>query len=286
VYIGSADHRLYALDGASGAEKWHFVAGGEINSAVAIAADGTVYVGSQDFKVYALDANTGTKKWEYLTPYWVESSPAIAPDGTVFVLGWYGLLYALAGTSSLAESPWPKFHATLDNRGLACGRNRFTCDSFSRRRRTRGRGRALPLNVIADGLRPLTYEWTFNGQLLKDVSGPRLERWSFSAANTGIYRVRVSNALGFKESEPMKVSLGCMLSVRSLGPGHVTTLPEAEMDETTFTPGTIVQLTASPEGGRRFIGWSGDLTSLENPLRITLNRSLRLFANFDVFARR
>src|SRR5262249_51489787 len=109
----------------------------------------------------------------------------------------------------------------------------------------------------------------------------RLERWAFSAPDAGIYRVRVSNAAGFKDSEPIKVNLGCMLSVQSFGPGHVTALPEAEMDKSIFAPGTIVQMTAFPEEGRRFVGWTGDLTSLENPLRITLNHSLRLFANFE-----
>src|SRR5204862_3068862 len=117
-------------------------------------------------------------------------------------------------------------------------------------------------------------------QLLSSANGPRLEAVSFSATNAGIYRVRVSNALGFKESEPMEVKLGYMISARALGPGHLSALPDGAI----YAPGTVVQLTASPEAGRRFIGWSGDLVSSENPLPVVANRSLSLFANFECLA--
>src|SRR5439155_24644625 len=80
-----------------------------------------------------------------------------------------------------------------------------------------------------------------------------------------------------KESEPMEIRLGHMLSAQALGPGRVSALP----DGTIYPAGTVVQLTASPKDGRRFIGWSGDLTSSENPLPVKVDRSLRLFANFE-----
>jgi hypothetical protein len=138
-------------------------------------------------------------------------------------------------------------------------------------------GAPLLLDVIAGGARPLTYEWSLNGQILTSPAGPRLEQAALSRTNAGIYRVRISNGLGFKESEPMEVKFGYGLSVRTLGPGHVSGLPEGAV----YAPGTIVQLTAFPDGTRRFTGWSGDLTSSENPLSVTLNASLRLFANFE-----
>jgi outer membrane protein assembly factor BamB len=59
VYIGSEDHKLYALDAATGALKWSYTTAGAIDSSPAV-ANGVVYVGSNDHKVYALDATNGT----------------------------------------------------------------------------------------------------------------------------------------------------------------------------------------------------------------------------------
>ena len=42
VYVGSADKKVYALDGRSGARKWEFVTGGDVSSSPAIGSDGTV----------------------------------------------------------------------------------------------------------------------------------------------------------------------------------------------------------------------------------------------------
>jgi outer membrane protein assembly factor BamB len=54
VYVGSYDHKVYALNGRNGARKWVFVTGDVVQSSPAIGPDGTLYVGSWDHKVYAL----------------------------------------------------------------------------------------------------------------------------------------------------------------------------------------------------------------------------------------
>ena len=81
--------------GATGAQKWTFLTGDNVQSSPAIGADGTVYVGSRDNKVYALDGATGAKKWEFLTGGFVESSPAVGADGTVYVGSFDGKVYAI-----------------------------------------------------------------------------------------------------------------------------------------------------------------------------------------------
>ena len=53
VYFGCNDKNLYALDAATGEEKWKFETGGEIFSSPWI-EDGAVYIASYDGKVYAL----------------------------------------------------------------------------------------------------------------------------------------------------------------------------------------------------------------------------------------
>jgi outer membrane protein assembly factor BamB len=91
VYIGSWDGRLYAIDAATGQQKWAFEGGKDpaIHNQVGFQSspavvDGTVYVGSRDAHVYAIDAATGRRKWDYPTSKsWVNGTPAVR-DGVVY----------------------------------------------------------------------------------------------------------------------------------------------------------------------------------------------------------
>jgi outer membrane protein assembly factor BamB len=65
VYVASADKFLYALDLATGKEKWKAQLG-PMRSAPAV-HKGRVYVGDMDGKFYALDAVTGKKLWTFET---------------------------------------------------------------------------------------------------------------------------------------------------------------------------------------------------------------------------
>ena len=60
VYVGSDDHKVYAING-SGALKWSFTTGDVVWSSPAIGSDGTVYVGSGDDKVYAWNGSVAVK---------------------------------------------------------------------------------------------------------------------------------------------------------------------------------------------------------------------------------
>ena len=72
VFIGSWDSYFYAIDAASGQEKWKFKTGEDhdtynqvgIQSSAAV-ADGIVYFGCRDSHLYALDARSGEKKWAF-----------------------------------------------------------------------------------------------------------------------------------------------------------------------------------------------------------------------------
>ena len=49
VFAGSGDHNLYAIDTATGTQRWKFATGGWVRSGPAVSPDGaTVYVGSDD----------------------------------------------------------------------------------------------------------------------------------------------------------------------------------------------------------------------------------------------
>ena len=65
-----------------------------IESAPAIAADGTIYVGTRN-GLYALTPNGGYGKWRFDTHDWVVGTPAIAANGTVFACSHNGHIYAV-----------------------------------------------------------------------------------------------------------------------------------------------------------------------------------------------
>ena len=92
LFIGSWDSYFYALDAASGKEKWRFKTGEDhdiynqvgIQSSAAV-MDGVVYFGCRDSNFYALDARTGEKKWAFNNKgSWVITSPAVQAGKVYF----------------------------------------------------------------------------------------------------------------------------------------------------------------------------------------------------------
>jgi outer membrane protein assembly factor BamB len=95
VYVGARDGILYAIDAATGRERWrndHHVSW--VNTSPAV-AQGRVYAGSSDAQfVQAVDAATGRELWRAKADGIVWSSPALA-GGTVYVGDGSGVLRAL-----------------------------------------------------------------------------------------------------------------------------------------------------------------------------------------------
>ncbi|RJO63744.1 MAG: hypothetical protein C4523_19575 [Myxococcales bacterium] len=83
--------------------KWIFETEGDVASAPAIAADGTIYVASGDGKVYAL-YDDGAVKWIYETGAASSVTPAIGADGAVYVGSQDATLYAFTPTGLLRWS--------------------------------------------------------------------------------------------------------------------------------------------------------------------------------------
>jgi len=102
VYVGSSDHRVYALDASSGVEKWRFETKNKVWAGVATDGQSTLYVASLDHNVYALDMSGGLK-WTFETQGAIASTPLYA-DGVLYFGSSDGTLYALNAASG--ERKW------------------------------------------------------------------------------------------------------------------------------------------------------------------------------------
>jgi eukaryotic-like serine/threonine-protein kinase len=122
VYVGSWDSYFYALDAATGKERWRFKTGDDpnINNQVGIqssgvVADGVVYFGCRDSHLYALDAASGAQRWAFPTGQsWVVSSPAVRDGKVYFATSDSGLVQAVdartgAPLFKLSFHRWPFF---------------------------------------------------------------------------------------------------------------------------------------------------------------------------------
>src|SRR5207244_2231993 len=65
VYVGSADHKLYALDAATGVKKWEFASADGWFWTRPVMAGGTLFAvaTARDHKLYALNAASGAPVW-------------------------------------------------------------------------------------------------------------------------------------------------------------------------------------------------------------------------------
>jgi uncharacterized repeat protein (TIGR02543 family) len=66
------------------------------------------------------------------------------------------------------------------------------------------------------------------------------------------------------------------LTVNIVGSGTVTRTPS----QASYDPGTSVQLTAVPQTGWQFSGWSGDASGSTNPISLTMNGNRTVTATF------
>jgi outer membrane protein assembly factor BamB len=103
VYIGSNDHKVYALNASTGTPIWNYTTGNDVSSAPAVAG-GMVFVGSYDYNVYGLNASTGVRMWSYETGDGVSSSPVVV-NGTVFIGSEDGSFYAFGPEPVIPEFP-------------------------------------------------------------------------------------------------------------------------------------------------------------------------------------
>ncbi len=78
----------------------------------------------------------------------------------------------------------------------------------------------------------------------------------------------------FQQLQPNQYTI--TIQINPAGAGTVTKNP----NQPAYTAGTQVILTATPNTGYQFSGWSGGITGTQNPITVTVNSNLTITANF------
>ncbi|HEY3340615.1 MAG TPA: PQQ-binding-like beta-propeller repeat protein [Anaerolineae bacterium] len=94
LYQGSIDHKLYAIDAATGKELWQFTGATAPIAVQPVLSDGVLYFGAFDSTFYAVNAADGTLKWKTAVDAWVWTEASI-DNNTIYFGDVHGKLYAL-----------------------------------------------------------------------------------------------------------------------------------------------------------------------------------------------
>lgn len=97
VYFASHDAHVYAVDAASGQQKWAFESDGPIDQPPVV-TENTVYAGSRDEHLYAVSVESGEERWRAELGAPVVTSSVVADD-TVYVGGRDNRVYAVTAES-------------------------------------------------------------------------------------------------------------------------------------------------------------------------------------------
>ncbi|WP_374118705.1 outer membrane protein assembly factor BamB family protein, partial [Streptomyces sp. 8L] len=96
---------LYTLDAVAGTPKWRFAAGGDLIGAPVV-ADGRLHFGSADHVLYTLDASGGQLRWKLATGGEITGSP-VAERGVVYACSKDRCVYALDAVKGTATGRGP-----------------------------------------------------------------------------------------------------------------------------------------------------------------------------------
>jgi polyvinyl alcohol dehydrogenase (cytochrome) len=167
VYVPTWGGKVYALDAATGVQRWMTALPDLIDSSPAVTAT-TVYVSDDQGSVHALDRADGKKLWSKLVDMHPEahlwSSPIYVPSLDILVLG-------VASGEEAVQGPWT-FRGSVVALDAKTGEERWkfyttTADAMS------GPGVAVWATAAVDETRKLLFIGTGNGY--DGVTGPLVD---------------------------------------------------------------------------------------------------------------
>jgi len=122
IFLSSMDHKVYAIEAATGKQIWATDCGGAINSSPAFHDDGTVIIGTLAGELLALDESTGSIAWRTTLAGGVWSQPVIK-ENTAYVGDYSGTISAV--DTATGEISWQ-----VDIGGIITGSGALTPDGL------------------------------------------------------------------------------------------------------------------------------------------------------------
>ena len=137
-------------------------------------------------------------------------------------------------------------------------------------------GREARFDVSAEGVPPLYYQWQRDGVNLPGKTNATLVLDDVRVSQNGAYRVIITNKFGQATSDDASLVVHYALALTVLPGGIVNRNP----DQPDYAPGTQVTLSAMPQAGHVFLGWSGDADSTNASIQVTLDANKDITALF------
>ncbi|TVZ56903.1 putative repeat protein (TIGR02543 family)/predicted secreted protein (Por secretion system target) [Lutibacter sp. Hel_I_33_5] len=176
------------------------------------------------------------------------------------------IFYNNKGASNVVTKAINKGHVSLPNTTLV--NNSIDEDNFSNLAFLTNTSNSDPL-LASDFKLQATSPAVDTGDNSKIPSGVTLDL----AGNSRIYNTTVD--MGAFEYDPAQNNRTLTITATN---GNITTNPNPTNG--IYTDGTSVTLTATPDTGYQFNGWSGDATGTTNPLTITMDADKNITAMF------
>jgi len=137
-------------------------------------------------------------------------------------------------------------------------------------------GQGATFTVTASGTAPLSYQWRYNAAPIAGATASTYTRGDVQIADAGSYSVVVTNPAGSVTSADAVLTVHFLLTATATAGGTVSKNP----NYASYAPNDVVTLTATPDTGSEFLGWSGDASGTENPLAVTMTGNKLISANF------
>lgn len=143
-------------------------------------------------------------------------------------------------------------------------------------------GNDVSFSVAATGIPAVSYQWQFAESNLHDdgkfsgTTTPTLSITGVEASNAGTYTVVASNAKGSVTSAKAALTIGATITAQASGGGKIT----PDYNGKILPIGTKYTLTATPNKGCLFAGWSGSIPTNTPILAFTLRSNVVVQATF------